>query len=280
MSSYQIKRMTREKIDLAVEWAAREGWNPGLNDADAFHAIDPDGFFFGELDGQPIAVGSALAYDDTFGFCGFYIVDPAHRASGYGIQLTRARLEYMGDRNVGLDGVIDMSDKYARLGYKTSHISTRYVHTPQEQFNQPEHIRAASHVSFHDLVKYDAAHFPVERERFLKAWIGQPNATALVSVVDVAIQGFGVIRQCREGYKIGPLFAQESEIAEVIYKSLCNFGLNQPVYLDIPEPNSAAMKLANKYSMQPVFSCARMYLRHDPALPIDKIYGITTFEAG
>lgn len=34
----EIRTMTRQEIDLAVEWAAREGWNPGPSDANAFHA--------------------------------------------------------------------------------------------------------------------------------------------------------------------------------------------------------------------------------------------------
>jgi hypothetical protein len=35
-SSLQISTATRVDLDLMVEWAAREGWNPGLADADCF----------------------------------------------------------------------------------------------------------------------------------------------------------------------------------------------------------------------------------------------------
>ena len=52
---YVIRAMTREEIDTAVDWAAAEGWNPGLHDADCFHAADPGGFFVGMLDDEPIA---------------------------------------------------------------------------------------------------------------------------------------------------------------------------------------------------------------------------------
>ncbi|HLA33082.1 MAG TPA: GNAT family N-acetyltransferase, partial [Pseudomonas sp.] len=30
--------MTRAEVDLAIDWAAAEGWNPGLHDADCFYA--------------------------------------------------------------------------------------------------------------------------------------------------------------------------------------------------------------------------------------------------
>jgi hypothetical protein len=45
----QIRPMTRDELDLAVEWAAQEGWNPGLADAECFHAADPEGFLIGVL---------------------------------------------------------------------------------------------------------------------------------------------------------------------------------------------------------------------------------------
>jgi hypothetical protein len=32
--------------------------------------------------------------------------------------------------------------------------------------------------------------------------------------------------------------------------------------------------------MKPIFVCQRMYLRGDPGLPLDNIFGITSFEAG
>jgi len=84
---YHIRPMRREEIDLAIEWAAREGWNPGLHDADAFHVADPQGFLIGLLDGEPVATLSAVRYGADFGFMGFYIVDPACRGKGYGLQL-------------------------------------------------------------------------------------------------------------------------------------------------------------------------------------------------
>ena len=31
-----VRVMTRGEIDLALEWAAGEGWNPGLHDAASF----------------------------------------------------------------------------------------------------------------------------------------------------------------------------------------------------------------------------------------------------
>ncbi len=280
MSDYNVERMTKDEIKLAVDWAAREGWNPGANDADCFHAIDPKGFFKGTLNGETIGCASALIYDDKFAFCGFYIVDPEHRASGYGIQITRARLDYIGDRNAGLDGVVDMQDKYARLGYEMAHRSIRYAHTPTESKDVYPQIIPVGQVPFYDLVDFDAKHFFARRESFLDCWLNQSTHTGLALVDDGTLKGYGLIRKCETGHKIGPLFADDAEVAEALYQALCNHGLNEPVYLDIPEPNTAGIEMAKRYEMDYVFECGRMYLKDDPGLPLQNIFGITTFEAG
>ena len=54
-SEFELRTMTREKLNLALKWAEREGWNPGLGDADCFHAADPDGFLVGCLGDEPVA---------------------------------------------------------------------------------------------------------------------------------------------------------------------------------------------------------------------------------
>jgi hypothetical protein len=79
---YEIRVMEPGEIAVAVEWAAAEGWNPGLYDGPVFQSTDPEGFLLGSLDGEPIASISVVAYDDGFGFLGFYIVKPQFRGRG------------------------------------------------------------------------------------------------------------------------------------------------------------------------------------------------------
>jgi hypothetical protein len=52
-SDFSIRTMRPDEISIAVNWAAAEGWNPGLADDACFAAADPEGFFIGELDGAP-----------------------------------------------------------------------------------------------------------------------------------------------------------------------------------------------------------------------------------
>jgi len=124
MSELSIRPASRAELDTLIDWAAAEGWNPGHHDGDAFHATDPGGFLIGWLGDEPVAAVSVVAYDDGFGFLGFYICHPDHR------------------------------------GHRTL------------------------------------------------AW--RENGT---------IRGYGTIRPCREGHKIGPLFADTPGIAAALCRS-------------------------------------------------------------
>ena len=56
--------MSRDEVqDIAANWAAQEGWNPGLDDADIFYETDNKGFLVGVLDDKPIACISVVKYD-------------------------------------------------------------------------------------------------------------------------------------------------------------------------------------------------------------------------
>lgn len=278
--NYVISRMSRAEVDGAIECAAAEGWNPGLHDADAFYAIDPNGFFAGKIDGRTIARASALCYDDKFAFCGFFIVDKAERGKGYGIAITRARLEYVGERNAGIDGVMEMVEKYKNIGYRTAHRNVRYGGVATALEGGAAEIVPVSTLDFVDLAAYDRRHFPTARERFLKLWIEQPEGSALAWVEQGKIRGYGVVRACRDGFKIGPLFADDREIAEALFRAFSNRAAGSSLFFDVPEPNTEAVYIARKYGMSPVFETSRMYLKGDPGLPLENIFGITSFEAG
>ena len=62
-----IRTLQREDIRLAIDWAADEGWNPGLHDAESFHAADPEGFLVAQVEGVPVGCISAVAYGAAAG---------------------------------------------------------------------------------------------------------------------------------------------------------------------------------------------------------------------
>lgn len=279
---YTIRPMSRPDVDLAIDWAAAEGWNPGRYDADCFYAADPDGFLMGWLADEPIAAIAAVRYGSAFGFLGLYIVKPAFRGQGYGLQIWQAGLDHLQGRNIGLDGVVAQQANYTRSGFKLAHRNIRYAGVgglAHPSVSAP--LVPLASLPLDAIAEYDKTLFLAERSAFLKGWLSQPQSHAIGIIHDQKLAGYGVLRTCREGHKIGPLSADTPRFAEDIFLALtAQVAPSSTVYLDVPQPNSQAVALAQKYRLSSVFETARMYTQSTPELPLDRIFGVTTFELG
>lgn len=274
--------MRREDLALALDWAAAEGWNPGLSDAECFFAADPAGFLVAEVAGEPVGCVSAVRYGDGFGFLGFYIVRPGHRGRGHGLALWKAAMARLAPGTVGLDGVVAQQANYRKSGFTLLHRNIRYGAArpvaPQPADAPP--IRPAAEIPFETLAAFDRRCFPAPRDAFLRTWLAAPGHVARVATGPGGLLGYAVLRPCREGSKIGPLFAEDATTARALFAALLAAAPPGPVFLDLPDSNPDAIAMATDAGMAPAFETARMYAGPAPALPIAAIYGITSFELG
>ena len=124
-----IRTLALPEIQRLLDWAAAEGWNPGCNDAVAFAAADPNGFYGAFVEGVMVAGIAAIAYDARFGFIGLYICHPDWRGQGHGTAVWAAGMAYLGDRTIGLDGVPAQQANYASMGFATAYQSLRMAGT-------------------------------------------------------------------------------------------------------------------------------------------------------
>ena len=279
-----VRSMRREELDELVEWAAAEGWNPGLYDADIFWATDSNGFIAAELEGVMIGGGSIVSYGGNYGFMGFFIVHPDFRGHGLGNHLWHERLRLLLARLhepavIGMDGVFDMQSYYAKGGFEFAGRDLRFEGLGVSVV-PPQNIVPLTEVPFETVEKYDRAHFPTARSAFLRLWIEPKGGFSRAAMKNGRFAGFAVMRPCRTGYKIGPLFADDASIARDLYVSLCSEVPGEPVFLDVPENNPDALALARDQGMNEVFGCAKMYYGPAPVLPELEIFGVTTFELG
>jgi hypothetical protein len=280
MPGARVERMTRDDVRVALSWAASEGWNPGLHDADAFVVADPEGFFVVKVDGRPAATVSAVRYGEHFGFLGLYITAPELRGRGYGVAVWRAGREHLAGRVVGLDAVLDQETTYGRDGFVADHRTTRHVLASTK--SAPPARRPtidARELPLETLVDYDDRLFPAERSAYLTAWLAMPGAVSLAVIEGNQLLGWALRRSCLEGHKVGPLFANDPEIANDLLCAAAD-GISGPLYLDIPDPNAAGGALAARHGMTSVFTTVRMYDGPPPALDLDRVFGVTSLELG
>ena len=276
--------MRPDEISIAVDWAAAEGWNPGLADDACFATVDPQGFLVGEIDGETAATVSCVNYSASFAFLGFYIVRADLRGRGYGLRIWNAAIAHAGPRVIGLDGVAAQQQNYRKSGFELAYANIRYGGTvaapeaPRAQVNAQ--VIALSEIPLADVEAYDATLFPAPRPAFLRAWIGAPGHVGRAVMRDGRLAGWGVIRPSRKGRKIGPLVADDRAAAEVVLSALLAGAGSGEIFLDVPGINHDAVALAQDMGLAPVFETARMYTGAIPPLRLERIFGVTSFELG
>jgi hypothetical protein len=278
-----IVTATLDQLRILVGWAADEGWEPGPHDAEAFHAADPGGFLIGWLDGEPIAGISFVRYDPAWAFLGLYIVRPPFRGRGHGIAMWRAAMAMREERSVGLDGVVERQADYARSGFTLVRRNIRYGGpVPLAEPSAMSGTVPAASLPFEVLERLDRSVFPADRPAFLRAWLGLPGHVGLAALDATGSPvGYGVIRPVVTGWKVGPLSAPDEATAERLFLALASHAApGARIYLDVPEPNGAAVRLAERHALTPVFETARMVAGPAPQEPIERIFGVTTFELG
>ncbi len=273
-----IRNMRREEVDLTMDWADREGWNPGLHDAETFFASDPNGFFAGEIAGELVASASLVNYSGELSFAGLLIVRKDMRGQGIGSKMIEHLLSQGRCRNIGGDGVAAMLPTYEQKGFRFAYWNHRFQGWGGGE--APRDLVAVSELPFEDLAHYDRTIFQAPRNLFLKAFLAQEDQTSLAALRDGEIIGYGSIRRCRTGHKVGPLFAEDRRTAEKVLRGLMATVPGEQFFLDVPEPNDEGMVLVQDLRMTEVFRTARIYTKLAPSVPLSKVFGVTSFELG
>ncbi len=278
-----IRLMLRSDFDLVKELL--QCWNLCVHDVDYFYNTDQRGFFIAELDGEPIGCISAVAYNDSFGFIGSLFVKPEFRRKGFGTQLWKKALMHLGERNIGLDSVITQQETYKKYGFQSAYRNVWYKGVGG--YKTPKNISSKSivdltEIPFADIIAYDTILFSVPRPRFLERWIHQPEGSALGYLSKGKLVGYGVIRACQKGFKIGPLFADEEQIAEELFNSLMEKVDGETIFLYVPEVNSAACAIAERHNLRRVSESFRMYTKKEQpyCLQLHRVFGVTSIALG
>lgn len=281
----EIVTLDAGKVAVLLKWAEQEGWNPGLEDAQSFHAADPDGFLGLEQDGELLAAISVVKQNESFGFLGLYICKPEIRGTGQGWRVWQAGMKHMEGMTVGLDGVVEQQSNYAKSGFKMAWRNRRFVGENQlGPSSEPEDTITIREYVPDDLqaaVDFDALAGGVRRERFLGTWLSASDTRKTVVAHRAGtLCGFATIRQCIANHKIGPVLADDAKLAHRLIDSASNQVGAKTIIIDVPENNLAANTLVESMKLEPVFETARMYSGPFPEYNINPVFGVATLELG
>ncbi len=169
---------------------------------------------------------------------------------------------------------------YAKSGFVTHHVNARYRFRAAPTALAPTVKRIAS-LPLAKILECDRRHHPAARDTFLDGWVRIPGSHGFASVIDGRVEGYGVVRPSREGWRIGPLFADDAGIAGNLLDALCgSVPGGDDIFMDVPGCNDAACALAEERGVEKLFETARMYRGGTPVIRWDGVFGVTSVELG
>ncbi|EIE52729.1 acetyltransferase [Salipiger aestuarii] len=264
---------SEQELAQVLDWAADEGWNPGLSDAAAFLAADPGGFFAASHGPDPVAAIAVVNHSDDMAFLGLYLCRAAYRGRGIGYDLWRHALAHAGARTVGLDGVAAQQDNYARSGFVRAGATRRF-----EGSLEPARDGAVSLLrpgDFDAVSALDARACGYARPAFLRAWLDGTRDRVSVR----SDTGFATARLCGDGIKIGPIVAPTPGAALTLARAALAELPAGTAIVDLPDHATGFEALLRAAGFVETFATARMYRGAAPGTSASQ-HAIATMELG
>ena len=273
-----------------------EGWSGMLHFWPIIYAVDQNGYYMLLQNNKKIASISMVSYPGIkFAYVGMFIVDKKFRGQGFGKMLFEKILNHTltnrGITTIGLNCYEAMSPLYRRLGFETHTVDgiwklTGFNVKPIDTIQ----LSTLSTPMLSKLIAYDATVFSTTRGEFLRGMVLKPNTVSVFAEEGNQIQGYGIMSQrdpaqpeAAISYRIGPLYANNKEIANELLQRLVaavNLLPEQAVYLEAPDNNIDALEILMQFGFKRVASMDKMYLGTPPKVAEAKIFGYTSLAFG
>ncbi|KAI8371326.1 acyl-CoA N-acyltransferase [Radiomyces spectabilis] len=313
---FSVHKCSAEEVEHCFYgWSKTERWNPGLDGQDilqVYYDMDPQGFFVGKVEEassnkKPVSIISGVRHSEDIAWLGYYVALPEYRGKGYGLSVFKRALERVADApSVGLDGLIPQVENYKKSGFKTiSWENQRRVGPVEEavtKLTADPSIRTvdASEVALDEIVALEHRYGGFKRPLFVSRWLkfhkdrSDDGRFAIAAVKGDQVIGYACVRPATESYRVGPLYAENREIAETLLKRLAELvleGLSSPsnrvpdsvsrtLHLDICMKNKDAVALFDGLEWGSIFSSMRMWRGQEPKTDAAGVFVVTSLEIG
>jgi GNAT superfamily N-acetyltransferase len=280
--------MTSHDIGAAEQIRSLIGWNQTPADWQRLLALDPNGCFVAEKEGEPVGTVTTTAYGASLAWIGMLLVHPEHRQQGIGTLLLHHAIQTLQQRGVhciGLDATPAGKVLYTREGFQEVWTLARWE-TRTLLSLLPRDPSIALHAGitaeqWGQVIALDGAAFGVERPNLLHALARQSTRTAVAFDGRGEFVAFGMARSGSHALLLGPLVATTAQGAASVLAFLCESCRAQRYFWDIPEANQPARHLAESLGFTPQRPLTRMLLGGQCALPAPGLlYGIADLATG
>ncbi len=274
-----IRRMETPDVPAAMRLKQAAGWNQTEQDWINVLALEPEGCWVWEQDGQVVGTTTAVCYGQELAWIGMVLVLPEFRGQGIARRLMEHSLEWLearGVRQVKLDATDMGRQLYAKLGFRDERIIERWAGGRGLKF--PRGLKPAPPSPAPPWLRhYDQETFGADRSRLLARLV----ETWPEQGVWREPEGFLLGRPGSNYYFLGPGAASSVASAEVLARELLARAPAENFFWDLFPDQPAMVELARRLGFERRRGLVRMALRPEMgAGRPERVFAAAGFEYG
>ncbi|XP_042895724.1 uncharacterized protein [Parasteatoda tepidariorum] len=286
---YSVRVMQREDVPEALDVWRETQLQEGTQCLYTWMGVDPEAFQVAVTEsGEVIGVCGGVIHHEDLAFVGIYAVREKYRGSGIGYKVWNACMEHIGSRNACLNAVPEKFELYRdRGGFPLVETEWTCVvnETSGNETVNPEVLSdvVPKGVDIHPfdesllpfIYDYDYSLIGYKRNVAVELSCKEKDSRTLVAMKEGACVGWGTIKlSCQNVGLIGPLYADEADVAEVMLRRLISdFPLSKGFSMMTISSNTAANQMVKKLCVPTLEECPRLYRKHKLKVDVNKVFG-------
>jgi GNAT superfamily N-acetyltransferase len=261
--------MTEDDIPLGMRLKAQAGWNQTEADWRRFLWLQSDGCFVAELDGAAVGTTACFVFGPV-AWVAMVLVDEAARGRGVGTALTRHALAFLDDRgvkSVRLDATPLGRPIYEKLGFVVEYTLLRYQGAlPQAGATIPA-VEPGPTVALFGSADLFGAMWLDDKvtqaarcDMVARMFEEVPHLLRVVrgAAPPLDCRGYLASRPGANAVQIGPCLATDEEAGRSLLADAAGRYAGQRVFIDVPLPNTAAVRVVEALGLRPQRELVRM----------------------
>jgi predicted N-acetyltransferase YhbS len=236
--------MTAADLALGMHLSRQAGWNQTEADWRRFLERQPDGSFVAEWEGAPAGTTMATIFGPV-AWLALVLVEESLRGRGIGTALVRHALEFLDRRavpTVRLDATPLGQPVYERLGFVEQFRLARYEGAPAPAAVVAG-IETVGPEQWPALADLDETVTGADRRRALFRLFGEQAEHVRCVCRGKRLTGFVTSRPGSRALYLGPCIG-DAEAGPLLLADACQRYVGRHLVVDVPEPNTAATRLA------------------------------------
>lgn len=233
-SEIEIRLLFESDIPSAMGLKEAAGWNQTEADWRRLLRLEPKGCFGAIKDARLVGTTTTTIHGEL-AWIGMVLVEPQHRRQGIAAKLMNAALDYLKDKveTIKLDATALGQPVYEKFGFRAESVVERWSGTASAR-RETQSSPLMDGDIVRDVLNMDRVAFNADRARLIRALIDEACVSpVLMRAADGALSGYALARSGTSKTYVGPVVANDPQVAEILMDRTLTALAGRDVYVDL-----------------------------------------------